>query len=154
MASTDFFKSMKLKDCTYTIFLMDGDATLDGLGILAKYTAGPLGHLLALKGLEKPDPSLVAAGLRELGVALAAPDLKGLVYKMLEDSTVLADKAKEAQILIKAGNIDMLKGHFRGRPGDLIQLAWFAIKENYANFIEALPGLAALLQQAKNLGPA
>lgn len=142
----------KIKDCEYAIHLLDGDAALNGLGVLAKYAGGPIGLLLGA-GASTDAPELIAGALRELGSALGSPDLRDLVYRMLEGCTATAQGGKPMP-LIAGGNRELFKAHFTGKPGDIVLLAWFALKENYANFFDALPGLGELAQRLRSLAQA
>jgi hypothetical protein len=141
-----------IKGCEYTIQLMDGDRALTRFGTLAKFLGGPFGRLLA-SGMEKAHnaaPELVAAALSELGQHLSTPEFRELVYDMLAGSFAKPKGAKEATPLVtEDGNIELFKGHFRGEIGALLQLAWFALRENFESFSDALPGLGGLLQLAQ-----
>jgi hypothetical protein len=140
-----------IKDCEYTIKVLDGDSALIGFGVLAQYLAGPIGQLLHIG--DSGNRALLGDAMRELGRALGSPDMRALAYTMLEGSTVTAAGQKKAMPLIADGNKELFKGHFAGKIGEELQLIWFAMKANYANFLDALPDLAELRRRLQNLAP-
>ena len=144
-------RKTKIKDCEYTIKLLDGDSGFAGFGTLAKYAGGPIGYLLAA-GSAGESPSMIADALRELGAALGSPEMRDLMYQMLEGSTVCAEGGKPMPMIV-GGNREIFKHHFTGKPGQIAKLALFALKENYSDFFDVLPGLDGLVQRLKSLDP-
>lgn len=140
---------LKIKDVEYTIELLDGDSALIGFGLLARHLTGPLGLLLASQK-DGEHPELFASGIKELGAVLADPEMRAFAYKMLEGSKTQVSAQPLPQPLILAdGNRMLFNEHFKGRVGDMLRLIWFAIRENYRNFSDALPELAVLQAMLK-----
>lgn len=143
--------SIEIKDCTYQITIMDGDSTFEGMGLLAKYASGPIGELLAA-GISKDTKAvMIAAAFKDLGLALADAEFQALAYRMLEGVTVLARGSKQRVTLIRNGDRTVWKGHFGGDPGGIIALVAFALKENFGNFSEGIPGFAGLVTKMRNM---
>lgn len=141
-------RKIKIADCEYTIQVVDAEAALIGFGTLAKYLMGPLGQLLASE--KSSDPELLSNAMRELGHVLSAADMRALCFDLIEDSTVTAAGGKPMP-LVKSGNRVLWKQHFAGKIGESMQLFWFAIKENFANFFDALPDLVQLRQKIQKM---
>lgn len=131
--------SIKLKGTAFTINLLDADKGLKRSAQIADYLSGPLLSAL-LVGASVPEgaPTMVAA-MGDLTRKLADDSFRELVWELLEGSTAAGRPLTEPSVF------------FAGRYDVLMQLVFFAIRENFGSFFGLLPS-AVRARLATNLG--
>lgn len=127
-------KSTKIRGKTYSITVLDADKGVAMVGRLMRFIVGPL--LIAAIAEKQNDADTRAKALFQFLSNMAEPEFVALVKEILEESR-------------HEGTVIQFAGHWAANYGELFELWFFAVKENFQSFLDGsiAPGLVNMAKK-------